>query len=65
MDLVLKYLPVVLGGIALIAWGVRLEAKANNATTKEEHATTVQKIDDMKDSVQRIEGKVDRLLERQ
>lgn len=65
MVALLPYWPVLLGCIALVAWGVRLEAKVLNATPKEDHAKTVQKLDDVKDTIDRMDRKLDRLLERQ
>jgi hypothetical protein len=68
MNFVVDYWPVFLSLVAVIVWGARLEAKAATLTSttvkREEHATQVQALKDVKESVGRIERKVDRLLER-
>lgn len=61
---VLPYWPLIVSAIAAIVWLVRLEARVNGSATKIETATTLQKLDDLKDRTERIEQKVDRLLSR-
>lgn len=64
MHKIVKYWPLVLAGIGLIVWLVRLEAKVNDAGTAVDVATSAQKLDDLKERVDRVEKKIDTLLSR-
>lgn len=61
---IVQYWPIIAAIGGVIAWGARLEQKTANTVKREEHATQVQALKDVKGSVERIERKVDRLLDR-